>query len=449
MRHRVGIYATAWSAVLRQGILFCLWATLVALGPLCLLGLVGPAWAAQSRVEAESMTLSGWRVYAKDNLAASGGKEVAFATNGSASAGFDGTPTSVTLRARGKTCQEAPRLKVYVDGVLEGRIAPTGGSFADYTVALSDLSEGSHALRISFENDYYDPLTCDRNAYLDYYEIGDGTVPPTGGGTDPVLVGAAKIGNCNWTGDEQTGKLLDAIPGTVFTAGDNAYDDGTPANFEECYEPSWGRHKARTRPTPGNHDYFTPGASGYFGYFGAAAGDPAKGYYSYDLGGWHVIALNSLCGQVGGCEATSPMGTWLRQDLAANPKACTVAYFNHALFSSGRHGNDAQVRPIWEALYTADADVVVSGRDHDYERFAPQRPDGTMDASRGIREFVVGTGGAGLFDFDLGTPKPNSEAQNDDTYGVLKLTLHPTNYDWEFVPVAGKTYSDSGTGNCH
>ena len=165
------------------------------------------------------------------------------------------------------------------------------------------------------------------------------------------------------------------------------------AQFRDCYGPTWGRHKARTGPSPGKHDYDTAGASGYFGYFEAAAGDPAKGYYSYDLGAWHVVSLNVNCGNVvGGCGASSPMGGWLRRDLAASPKTCTVVYFNHPLFSSGRDGNQSQVRPIWDALYAANADVVVSGGDHDYERFAPQGPDGTRDASRGIREFVVSTG---------------------------------------------------------
>jgi hypothetical protein len=291
------------------------------------------ARAAESKMEAEALTLSGYKVFVKENAAASGGKEVAFSTNGAASSGFDGPASQLVLRARGTECQGDPQLNVYVDGVLEGTVSVASNTFADYPVALSGLTSGTHTLRISFENNYNVPYLCDRNAFLDYYVL-------THSG-DPVLVGAAKIGNCKGKADEATGQLLNSIPGTLFTAGDNAYPDGTAANFDECYGPGWGRHKDRTRPSPGNHDYFTPGASGYFGYFGEAAGDPSKGYYSYDLGEWHVIALNSLCGQVGGCEATSPMLTWLRQDLAANPTACTVAYFNHALFSSGRHGNAA------------------------------------------------------------------------------------------------------------
>jgi hypothetical protein len=269
---------------------------------------------------------------------------------------------------------------------------------------------------------------------------------------DPILVGAGDIAT-NGTADTATSNLildiLNTSPGpvTVFTAGDNAYPDGTASDFNNKYHPTWGQFKERTKPTPGNHDYHTSGASGYFGYFGAAAGDPSKGYYSYNLGEWHVVALNSMCEQVGGCGATSPMVTWLEQDLAANSTTCTVAYFHHPLFSSGQHGNEIAMKPTWDALYAAGADVVISGHDHNYERFAPQRPDGTLDTNLGIREFVVGTGGAGLRSF--GFIQPNSEVRNSNTHGVLKLTLHPSSYDWQFVPVAGQNFTDSGSGNCH
>ncbi len=393
------------------------------------------------------MALSGSRVYVKGNAAASGAEEVSFSTNGSATASFDGAATSLTLRARGKACQGSPQLKVYVDGSLEGTVDLTSSTFADHTLALGGLSTGTHTLRVSYENDYSAPLTCDRNAYLDYYELALPDAPPPTSGTDPVLVGAGDIARCSSSGAEATARLLDSIPGTVFTTGDNAYESGTATEFRNCYEPTWGRHKARTRPTPGNHEYNTAGASGYFGYFGAAAGDPSKGYYAYDLGEWRVYALNSMCEEVGGCGSTSPMLTWLKNDLAANPSDCTLAYFHHPLFSSGEHGNATKVRPIWNALYAADADVVLNGHDHDYERFAPQRPDGTLDASRGIREFVVGTGGASHYAF--GTIEPNSQARNATTDGVLKLTLRPGSYEWRFVPEAGKTFADSGTTACH
>ena len=262
-----------------------------------------------------------------------------------------------------------------------------------------------------------------------------------------VLVGAGDISSCSNNNDEATAKLLSSIGGTVFTAGDNAYNSGTATEFSNCYDPTWGRHKARTKPSVGNHEYATANASGYFRYFGAAAGVPSKGYYSYNLGNWHIVALNSMCENVGGCGATSPMLTWLKQDLAANPKKCTLAYFHHPLFSSGTHGNQPKMRPSWDVLYAANADVVVNGHDHNYERFAPQRPDGTLAPRKGIREFVVGTGGAELRAFD--SIKPNSQVRNADTYGVLKLTLNRRGYSWKFVPVAGKTFTDSGSKRCH
>jgi acid phosphatase type 7 len=266
---------------------------------------------------------------------------------------------------------------------------------------------------------------------------------------DPLLVGAGDIASCASSGDEATAKLIDRMPNaTVFTLGDNVYEDGTAFEFADCYDPSWGRFKARTNPAVGNHEYQTPDATGYYYYFGSAAGDPKKGYYSYDLGAWHIISLNSMCGKVRGCGATSPMGSWLKKDLTSHPARCTLAYFHHPLFSSGsEHGNDPRMRPIWEVLYAADAEVVINGHDHDYERFAPQTPVGVRDPAQGIREFVVGTGGDSLYAFL--PPKPNSQVRNVDTYGVLKLTLHPGSYEWEFVPVAGKTFTDSGSGECH
>jgi hypothetical protein len=268
--------------------------------------------------------------------------------------------------------------------------------------------------------------------------------------SDPVFVGAGDIASCASSGDEATAKLLDGIPGTVYTLGDNVYDSGTADEFANCYNPSWGRHLARTKPVPGNHDYTITGAPGYYAYFGAAAGDPSKGYYSYDLGAWHIVALNSMCENVGGCGDTSDpskMVGWLKQDLAANPSTCTLAYWHHPVFSSGQHGNNPKMVPTWDALYAAGADVVLSGHDHDYERFAPQTSSGAPDPARGIREFVVGTGGRSHYAF--GTIRANSQVRNSDTNGVLKLTLHPTSYDWKFEPEAGRTFSDSGTSNCH
>jgi hypothetical protein len=266
--------------------------------------------------------------------------------------------------------------------------------------------------------------------------------------SDPVLVGAGDIADCASSGDEETAKLLDDVSGTVYTLGDNAYESGAPSEFAECYDPTWGRHKARTRPSVGNHEYLTQEASGYFDYFGEAAGDPKKGYYSYDLGGWHVVVLNSQCWQVVRCGSYSPMIDWLEQDLVSSPLPCTLAYWHSPLFSSGYHGNYPSMKPAWEALYEADAEVVLNGHDHNYERFAPQSPSGAADDARGIRQFVVGTGGRELRPFRT-TIEANSEVRNANTFGLLKLTLHPNSYEWKFIPVAGKTFTDSGTSDCH
>jgi len=261
--------------------------------------------------------------------------------------------------------------------------------------------------------------------------------------SDPVLVGAGDIAKCSSEDDEATALLLDNIPGTVFTTGDNAYPDGTADQFSNCYNSSWGRHKERTYPSSGNHDYHNADASGYFGYFGSKAGEPGKGYYSYDLGAWHIIVLNSNI-PVG---TGSPQEQWLRADLAAHPAACTLAYWHHPRFSSGTiHGSKASMQPLWQALYDYGADVVLAGHEHNYERFAPQDPQGVTDPTRGIRQFVVGSGGRNHYDF--GEPIANSEVRNSDTYGVLKLTLHPTSYSWEFIPVAGETFTDSGNASC-
>ena len=264
--------------------------------------------------------------------------------------------------------------------------------------------------------------------------------------TAVTFVGAGDIATCGGTADEATALLLDQIPGTVFTLGDNVYNDGSAREFAECYEPSWGRHKARTRPASGNHDYHIPGAADYFAYFGAAAGEPEKGYYSYNLGEWHIIVLNTECSDVGGCTMASPQGQWLQADLAANPRACTLAIWHKPRFTSGTRGSASALIDFWQLLYNAGADVVLNGHDHFYERFARQTPTGVADARYGIRQFTVGTGGAGLYPF--GTILPTSEARNNTTYGVLKLTLHAGSYDWAFVPIAGQSYTDSGSAAC-
>ncbi len=286
-----------------------------------------------------------------------------------------------------------------------------------------------------------------------------------GTGSDPVLVGAGDIAECGSPGARETALLLDQIQGVVFTVGDHAYPHGTGEELHRCYGPAWGRHKMRTRPSPGNHDYpswevnlvgllkgyvwgflcgkgSSPGGVPYFVYFGGRAGPPDKGYYSYSLGTWHIVVLNSNIDVAAG----SIQELWLRKDLKANRTPCVLAYWHHPLFSSGRHGDNPRLQDIWRTLYEFGVDVVVNGHDHDYERFAPQTPEGKKDEQRGIREFVVGTGGAHLYRFQK--IHANSEVRDHSTWGVLKFTLHAASYDWEFIPVAGGTFRDHGRALC-
>ena len=269
------------------------------------------------------------------------------------------------------------------------------------------------------------------------------TVPATGTAT---LVAAGDIGDCASPGDEATADLVAAREGTVATLGDTVYDRGTPEEFARCYEPTWGPFKERTRPAPGNHDYATEGGAGYHGYFGPAAGQPGKGWYSYDLGAWHVVVLNSNCRKVS-CAVGGEQHRWLEADLAAHPATCTLAYWHHPRFSSGLHGSESSVGPLYTTLYEAGADLVLAGHDHDYERFAPLNPSGRLDPVRGVRSFVVGTGGRSHYPFT--SRLRGSEARTSETFGVLVLELAPTSYEWEFVAVPGRRFEDSGSGRCH
>jgi hypothetical protein len=286
------------------------------------------------------------------------------------------------------------------------------------------------------------------------------TQPPPSG--SPVLVAAGDIACPTWNSSYREGAgtatacrqlatsdvAMALDPDVVATLGDMQYDAGALDQFNASYGASWGRLKDRTRPAPGNHEYQDDqSASGYYTYFGAAAGNPAKGYYSYDIGSWHVVVLNSNCARVGGCHSGSPQEQWLRADLAANPAACTVAYFHHPRFSSGQHGGTSSVAAFWQALYSGGVDVVLNGHDHHYERFAPQNPSGQLDQARGIRQFLVGSGGKDHY--SLGSVATNSERRNNTAFGVLGLTLHDGSYDWRFVPETGATFTDSGTGSCH
>jgi LysM repeat protein len=269
--------------------------------------------------------------------------------------------------------------------------------------------------------------------------------PPAG---DPVVIAAGDIARCELQEDSLTAYLLDTLEGTILALGDSDQAQGTLQQFNECFGPTWGRHKDRIRPVPGNHEYLTGGAEGYFTYYGDVA-TPLEpgcrkecgGYYSFNLGTWHIVALNSEIA----IDPGTPQYEWLRADLAANPTLCTLAYWHKPRWTSGRHRSGASA-PLFTTLYEFGADVVLSGHDHDYERFAPQGPNGEYEPDRGVRQFVVGTGGTTLRDFR--TVQANSEVRNSETWGVLKLTLRPGSYDWEFVPIPGQTFTDKGSAPC-
>ena len=239
----------------------------------------------------------------------------------------------------------------------------------------------------------------------------------------------------------------------VLLPGDLQYEDGKLWKFRRSFDPSWGRLKHLLRPVPGNHEYRDPGAAGYFDYFngpgqqGGQAGERGAGYYSFEVGDWHLVGLNSECSQVGGCEAGSPQERWLRADLASHPVACTLVFWHHPHFTSGRYSAEGTMRAVWDALYDANVDLVVNGHEHFYERFAPQTPDGVPDATRGIRQITVGTGGKNRFGY-VGAA-PNSELRENRYHGVLKLGLHEGSYDWDFVTAPWGRVADSGTSGCH
>jgi hypothetical protein len=265
-----------------------------------------------------------------------------------------------------------------------------------------------------------------------------------GGRERTSVVAAGDIASCFWRGDEATARLLDDIGGLVITLGDNVYPSGTDREFRQCYHRSWGRHLDRTRPAVGNHEYRTKDAAGYFNYFGERAGPRGKGWYSYDHEGWHLVVLNSD----EPLRRDSEQYRWLVADLARNRGTrCTLAYFHHPRWSSGKHGGAERVVDAWRALYDGGADVVLAGHDHHYERFAPMDPVGRLDRERGIRSFVVGTGGAPSY--RMRATARNSEALGDDIRGVLRMVFHPDSYEWEFVAIPGRRFHDEGRGECH
>jgi acid phosphatase type 7 len=272
--------------------------------------------------------------------------------------------------------------------------------------------------------------------------------PSSGSDAGIVMIGAGDIADCDRFEDEATADAVAKTPGVVFTLGDNVYPSGTRANFNKCYDPSWGREdiRDRTRPVPGGNEYKVTGAADYFRYFGAAAGDPATGWYAYEVGSWRVYVLNSACREIGGCEPGSPQERWLRDDLAKHPATCVLGMWHVPVFSSGHGGDIGLMRPMWQALEDAGAELVLSGNQHSYERFRAQTANGDASASRGIVEIVAGTGGALASSF--GSPAANSVVHATGVYGVIKLTLSPSSYEFEFLSTGGTDFEDGGSGTC-
>ncbi len=267
------------------------------------------------------------------------------------------------------------------------------------------------------------------------------TVPPPVGDA-VILVGGDTRSGCS-SAAAATAKILDANPGIPILHNGDMVNSGTSTEFNSCYSQTWGRHKARTRPVPGNHEYDTAGAGPYYDYFGANAGVRGKGYYSFNVGAWHIVMLNSEIS----ISSASEQVQWLKADLAANPTRCSLAMWHRPLFSSGQHGNNSDVAALFQTFYNAGGELVFNGHDHDYERFAPQTPSGALDNARGVRQIVIGTGGAPLYSW--GSIRSNSQVRNSNTYGMIKLTLRSDSYTWQFLPVAGSSFADSGTTACH
>jgi hypothetical protein len=356
-------------------------------------------------------------------------------------------------------------VKLYLDGAdMTGTVS--NQTMADNTLPLAIGQSSSTAFLAGTIDEvalYNAPLSAVQVA--DHYRAGrDGVVAA---GSDPVVAAAGDIacdptdpsynsglGTAGGCRQRYTSDLLLAGFAAVLPLGDNQYETASYNAFLQSFDPSWGRVKTLMRPALGNHEYQTAGAAGYFDYFdgpgspSGPAGERGKGYYSFDVGSWHLVALNSNCAKVGGCGTGSSQEQWLRADLAAHPASCTLAYWHHPRYTSGTvEGGDATfMTAFWKDLYDAGAEVVLAGHQHNYERFAPQDAKGKA-STRGVRGFVVGTGGKSLHTF--GKIHSNSQVRSAGTYGVLKLALHASSYDWQFMPEAGASFTDAGHQDCH
>jgi hypothetical protein len=370
--------------------------------------------------------------------------------------GLEGSVSNATLRIydRGNGSSDGPALYgtdtswIETDVTWNNRPAAITSSLGNQGgVGENVWVEYDVTFYVTADGTYSFALVADSNDGLTFSSREDAQPPQlvvttsTGSPTQPadsaVLAGAGDISVCTNDNDEATAKLLDEISGTVFTTGDNVYTSGTTAEYKDCYDPTWGRHKSRTQPVPGNHEYRTSNAAGYFQYF-----SNVESYYAYNLGDWRIYALNSEID----VSATSAQVKWLKGDLAANPRQCVLAYWHQPRWSSGdHHGSDSKYQALWKTLYDAGAELVINGHEHHYERFTQMNAYG-QPVRKGMREIVVGTGGAGLYGF--GTALSTSQVRNSSTHGVLKLILTATEYQWEFIPVTGKTFTDKGSTSC-
>ncbi len=360
------------------------------------------------------------------------------------------------LVAAGVTCGEGsgpeplPRLVLVPPWVS----IPADDALTSDTVRarfITDAGDTLPAGAVSWTSSNPGVASVDATGLIHAHAVGQTTVRGSAGGdaasqaitvTDPVLVSVGDIGSCLSALDAATAALLDSIAGTVVTLGDNDYSDGTPPPaYGVCFDSSWGRHKPRIRPAPGEDDRRAGSLSDYFAYFGSAAHGPT-GYYAFDLGSWHIVVLNATP------SVDTAQVTWLRNDLAAQSNVCTLVIAHRPRFSSGNAGSSPGLTAVFQALYDFGVEVLLSGNDHIYERFGPQAPDQSADPDSGVVQFVVGTGGKSHGGFRVPL-ESNSLVRDAETYGLLRLTLHPGSYDWRFVPVAGRTFTDVGTGVCH